>query len=88
MGRQRIRTKIRKAEKGNFGKEGEGYRHIKGEIWELKIDHGPGYRVYFAIEEDKILLLLTAGSKSSQQSDIEKAEEFWKKHKTKREIKK
>ena len=83
--RQKIRAKIRKAEKGNFGQEGEGYRHIRSEIWELKIHSGPGYRVYFAIEDDKIILLLTAGNKTTQQKDIEKAEEYWLEYKSKKE---
>lgn len=77
IGRQKIRTNIRKAEKGNFGKEGSDYRHISGDIWELKIDYGPGYRVYFGLENDSLILLLLAGSKKSQTKDIEDSKKYW-----------
>lgn len=66
--RQKIRTKIRKSEKGNFGSEGLGYRHLHESLWELKIDHGPGYRVYFSVIDDKIILLLAAGSKKTTEA--------------------
>lgn len=46
-------------------------------MWEIKIDHGPGYRVYFGKIEDKIIILLSAGSKTNQSQDISKAKEYW-----------
>lgn len=39
-------------------------------VRELKIDHGPGYRVYYALRGDDIVLLLYGGDKSTQQADI------------------
>ena len=48
-------------------------------IRELKIDYAKGYRVYFKEKEGKIILLLIGGDKSTQQKDIEKAKEIWKK---------
>ena len=72
-GRAKIQQKIVKASLGNFGQEGKGYRHIERDVWELKVDFGPGYRVYFKIEEDQIILLLMAGTKKTQQDDITKA---------------
>ncbi|WP_455481442.1 type II toxin-antitoxin system RelE/ParE family toxin [Bartonella sp. B12(2025)] len=42
-------------------------------IGELKINHGPGYRIYFIKQDKQIILLLNAGDKSTQQKDIEKA---------------
>ena len=46
----------------------------------MKIDYGPGYRVYYAREERTIYLLLIGGDKSTQDSDIEKAIALWKAH--------
>jgi putative addiction module killer protein len=48
-------------------------------IRELKINFAKGYRVYFKKIDDKIIILLVGGDKSSQQRDIEKAKEIWKK---------
>ena len=47
-------------------------------ITELKINYAKGYRVYFKEKDEKIIILLIGGDKSSQQSDIEKAKEIWK----------
>lgn len=44
----------------------------------LHIDHGPGYRVYYAQAGKKVLLLLVGGDKNKQQSDINKAISYWK----------
>ncbi len=45
---------------------------------ELRIDVGPGYRVYFGEDGPRIVLLLTAGDKSTQAKDIRNATKFWK----------
>ena len=47
-------------------------------IKELKINYAKGYRVYFKEKDNKIIILLFGGDKSTQQSDIEKAKEIWK----------
>ncbi len=47
-------------------------------IRELKIDYAKGYRVYFKESDEKIVILLIGGDKSTQQRDIEKAKEFLK----------
>ena len=47
-------------------------------IKELKINYAKGYRVYFKEKDEKIIILLIGGDKSSQQRDIEKAKEIWK----------
>ncbi|MDR0571537.1 MAG: type II toxin-antitoxin system RelE/ParE family toxin [Rickettsiales bacterium] len=52
------------------------YKVIDGEICELRIHFGAGYRVYFAQKNSKIILLLCAGDKSTQQKDIKKAREL------------
>ncbi|MDQ2687438.1 MAG: hypothetical protein M3Y28_06180, partial [Armatimonadota bacterium] len=53
-------------------------KNLKG-VAELKIDLGPGYRVYYALLDQKTLVvLLGGGDKSSQSKDIEKARQLWK----------
>lgn len=57
---------------GNFGHSkslGEG-------IYELKVDYGPGYRVYFSVIGKTIVLLLLGGDKKSQNKDIAQAKEY------------
>ena len=53
---------------------------FRGGIYELRIDHGPGYRVYYAQDGAKLILLLCAGTKRTQTKDIEKAREYWKEY--------
>ena len=70
--RVRIDIRIRRLSLGNPGDVkavGEG-------ISELRIDYGPGYRVYYANKGSEIVLLLTGGDKSSQRKDIAKAKEI------------
>ena len=47
-------------------------------VWELRIDVGAGYRVYYANEEGLVILLLGGGDKDSQQADIQRATDCWK----------
>ena len=68
----RIFMRINRAIKGNFG----DYRYLRHGVWEMKIDSGPGYRIYFAVENRQILLLLIGGSKKTQQRDILQAIKF------------
>lgn len=53
-------------------------------IQELKINYAKGYRVYFKEIDQKIIILLMGGDKSTQQQDIEKAKEIWKKLKNRK----
>ncbi len=46
-------------------------------VWELRIDLGPGYRVYYALQGKRIVLLLCGGSKRTQQPDIRRAIRYW-----------
>ena len=48
-------------------------------VFEMRVHYGPGYRVYYKDADDKIILLLCGGDKSTQQKDIEKAKELAKK---------
>ncbi len=73
----RIEQRIRRIEKGNFGDHasvGEG-------VWELRLDFGPGYRVYYAHKDEQMVILLGGGSKKSQQRDIDQARFYWNEYK-------
>ena len=70
-----VKTRLDRLRLGNFGdtksiKNGEGIR-------ELRIDHGPGYRIYYAMQGTKIVILLVGGDKRSQTRDITKAKHYW-----------
>ncbi len=52
-------------------------RYCRDGVWELRIDTGPGYRVYYAQAGHEIILLLGGGDKGSQSSDIHKAVICW-----------
>lgn len=52
-------------------------RSLGDGVFEIKIDHGPGYRVYFGEIENVIILLLLGGDKSTQRKDILMAKEYW-----------
>lgn len=72
MAKARILVRVKRAAAGNFG----DCKHFDG-IGEMRIDHGPGYRVYFGKQADTVYLLLIGGDKSSQATDIKKAKELW-----------
>jgi len=65
-GRARILVRIDRLIDGNPGQ----HRDLTDGVSELKIDLGPGYRVYYAQRGTRLLLLLAGGDKSSQQKDI------------------
>ena len=67
-------TRLQRMVAGNFG----DCKPLQEGVWELRIDHGPGYRVYYAQAGKKLILLLIGGDKNKQQSDINKAVGFWK----------
>lgn len=52
---------------------------VRDGIREIRVNFAKGYRVYFIKKDEKIIILLIGGDKSSQQKDIEKAKEIWKK---------
>ena len=64
-----IKRRIARVQVGLFG----DVKSVGGGVQELRIDHGPGYRVYFARRDDAVILLLCGGDKSSQQRDIVRA---------------
>lgn len=72
--RAQIEIRLQRLQTGNFGQ----CRAIRSGVMELKIDLGPGYRVYCARHGDALVILLCAGDKSSQDKDIDHAVEYWK----------
>ena len=72
----RIRNRLRRVEAGNLG----DCKPVGRGVTELRLDFGPGYRVYFAELADR-LILLTAGNKSTQQHDIRRAQAYWAEYK-------
>jgi putative addiction module killer protein len=67
--RARVLMRIDRLAHGNPG----NFRNLSGGLSELKVDVGPGYRVYYAMSGDELLLLLVGGDKSTQDKDIKKA---------------
>jgi len=71
-GRAKIRARINQIRAGNPGK----FNTVAPGIMEMKIDFGPGYRVYYARVGNKVILLLCGGDKQTQRADIKKATEL------------
>ena len=71
-GRARILVRVDRLIHGNPG----DHRNLPGGVSELKIDFGPGYRVYYTQRREQLLLLLIGGDKSSQVKDIAKAQQL------------
>ena len=46
-------------------------------MWELRIDVGPGYRVYYGLAGQRLVLLLCGGDKRTQDADIDRAVDYW-----------
>nr|WP_121323939.1 type II toxin-antitoxin system RelE/ParE family toxin [Paraburkholderia sp. RAU2J] len=71
--RAKILVRVRRAERGNFG----DVRLLEEGVFEMRIDCGPGYRLYYAREGRMVYLLLCGGNKSTQQADIKHAKTMW-----------
>lgn len=76
MTQSRIKKRVDRVEDGNIG----DYRYLGANLYELRLNFGPGYRIYFSIYVSEsgrtTLLILCAGDKSSQTRDIERAKEY------------
>jgi len=68
-----IVLRLHRLEAGNFG----DHAFCPDGVWELRIDVGPGYRIYYAVARREIVILLCAGDKRSQAADIIRACAYW-----------
>ena len=73
-GRIAVARRIERMEHGNFG----DVKSVGTSISELRIQTGPGYRIYFTKREERIIILLVGGDKSTQSKDIEKVKKLLK----------
>lgn len=73
VGRAVILKRIDRIEEGNFGDR----RSVGGGVREIRIHHGPGYRVYYGEDGPRIVLLLCGGDKGTQTKDICRARKLW-----------
>jgi len=68
----RIVARIRRMEQGNLG----DVRGVGGGVMEMRVDYGPGYRVYYTSRGPAFVLLLCGGDKRTQVRDIRRAQEL------------
>lgn len=76
----KITVVLARMEAGNFSNAksvGEG-------VQEYRLDWGPGYRVYFGRDGDRLVILLVGGTKRRQQRDIDAAQRFWSDYKARK----
>lgn len=70
--KSRINNRLKHVELGNLGDS----KSVGDGVFEMRIDYGPGYRLYYMNVNGEVIFLLIGGDKSSQQRDIEKAKEI------------
>lgn len=73
VGKGAIVSRVQRARLGNFG----DHKDVGDGVSEMRIDVGPGYRVYYGREGGTVYLLICGGDKSSQDADIRRAKEMW-----------
>ena len=76
----KIATRINRLASGNFG----DCKALRQGLYELRVDWGPGYRVYYALAGRECVLLLCGGDKRKQAADIERALEYLRDYKERR----
>lgn len=67
-----IARRIERAQSGNLG----DVKSVGERVFEMRIDMGPGYRLYYTMRGNELIILLVGGDKSTQQRDIDKAIEM------------
>jgi putative addiction module killer protein len=73
-----VAARINRVRAGTLG----DWKPVGDGVFELRIDRGPGYRVYFGRDGRTVVILLTGGEKRSQDSDIKRAKEYWRDYET------
>jgi putative addiction module killer protein len=69
----RIEQRLDRLKSGNLG----DCKPVGDGVYELRIDYGAGYRIYFGQVDSVVILLLCGGDKSTQNRDIRKAKDYW-----------
>ena len=78
----KVGTAIARFQSGNLS----DFKSVGGGVLERRIHFGPGYRIYFAMDGDQLIVLLGGGTKDSQQSDIQNAQGYWKDYLRRKEV--
>jgi putative addiction module killer protein len=73
----RIAIALDRLERGNFS----AIKGVRAGVFELRLDFGPGYRIYFGKDGDRVVILLGGGTKKRQQNDIDTACALWRQYK-------
>ena len=71
--RARISARLRRLSLGNFG----DCKNVGDGVSELRMNFGPGYRIYFGKKSEKIIIFICGGDKKSQVEDIKRARRLW-----------
>lgn len=79
--RARILVRIDRLSLGNPGDTHD----VGGGVWELRIDYGPGYRVYYARSGSTVWLVLCGGDKTTQSIDVRQAQAYWAEYQQRRQ---
>lgn len=74
--RHRIIERLARVKQGNYG----DFKSLKDGVFELRLDFGPGYRIYFGEDGDTIVVLLCGGTKAKQVKDVKTAKAYWKEY--------
>jgi putative addiction module killer protein len=68
-----VDARLTRVRDGNFG----DHKSVGEGVFEIRIPKGPGLRVYYALDGDRMVILLGGGDKSTQSKDIKAAKELW-----------
>jgi putative addiction module killer protein len=77
VARTKITRAVARLERRNFS----NVKSVGEGVLELRIDFGPGYRIYFGRDGEALVILLTGGTKKRQQRDIDRAHVYWQDYK-------
>ena len=73
----KVVTAIHRMEQGNFS----NVKGVGAGVYEYRITFGPGYRIYFGKDGDRLVILLAGGTKKRQDADIKAAQAYWRDYK-------
>lgn len=76
----KVVTAVLRMEQGNLS----AVKGVGAGVLECRIDYGPGYRIYFGKDGDRLIILLGGGTKKRQQNDIATAQELWREYRRRR----